>query len=164
MPIFHSQIATTTENFIQNRQTMLALIEKTGQLENRAAQASAKAKPRDGIRLAREVVAKLNWPSNLAISTPRPTFREPRYDPDEIAGVVPLDYRQPYDVKEVIARLVDDSDLLEFKGRYGSQTVCVQATIHGYPCAFIGNNGPIDTDGATKTTHFIQLRTMSRAA
>ncbi|MCA9998946.1 MAG: acyl-CoA carboxylase subunit beta, partial [Anaerolineales bacterium] len=56
-----------------------------------------------------------------------------------------------------IARLVDGSDLLEFKSRYGSQTVCVQANIHGMACAFIGNNGPIDPDGATKATHFIQL-------
>ena len=111
----------------------------------------------DGIRLAREVISKLNWHNNLTPTPSIATYREPRYDPDEIAGVVPLDYRQPYDVKEVIARLVDDSDLLEFKGRYGSQTVCVQANLHGHPCAFIGNNGPIDTDGATKTAHFIQL-------
>lgn len=108
----------------------------------------------DGIRLAREVVAKLNWER---VGNPPLTFAAPRYDPDEIAGIVPLDYRQPYDVKELIARLVDDSDLLEFKSRYGSQTVCVQATIHGMACAFIGNNGPIDPDGATKATHFIQL-------
>ncbi|MEM7343441.1 MAG: carboxyl transferase domain-containing protein [Chloroflexota bacterium] len=111
----------------------------------------------DGIRLAREVAAKLNWNKNLVPPQPLTNFREPRYDPDEIAGIVPLDYRQPYDVKEVIARLVDDSDLLEFKSRYGSQTVCVQATVHGYPCAFIGNNGPIDPDGATKAAQFIQL-------
>lgn len=108
----------------------------------------------DGIRLAREVVAKLNWET---VGNLPPTFAPPRYDPDEIAGIVPLDYRQPYDVKEVIARLVDGSDLLEFKSRYGSQTVCVQANIHGMACAFIGNNGPIDPDGATKATHFIQL-------
>lgn len=108
----------------------------------------------DGIRLAREVVAKLNWE---AVDNPPPTFALPRYDPDEIAGIVPLDYRQPYDVKEVIARLVDGSDLLEFKSRYGNQTVCVQANLHGMACAFIGNNGPIDPDGATKATHFIQL-------
>ncbi|MCB9434627.1 MAG: acyl-CoA carboxylase subunit beta [Ardenticatenaceae bacterium] len=108
----------------------------------------------DGIRLAREVVAKLNWE---AVGGKPATFAPPRYDPDEVAGIVPLDYRQPYDVKEVIARLVDGSDLLEFKSRYGSQTVCVQANVHGMPCAFIGNNGPIDPDGATKVTHFIQL-------
>jgi geranyl-CoA carboxylase beta subunit len=111
----------------------------------------------DGIRLAREVMARLNWHKHLSPSRIATTFREPRYDPEEIAGIVPLDYRQPYDVKEVIGRLVDDSDLLEFKGRYGSQTVCVQGSIQGHSCAFIGNNGPIDPDGATKATHFIQL-------
>ena len=109
----------------------------------------------DGIRLAREVLAKMGWNKNLSHAEPL-SFREPRYDPDEIAGIVPVDYRQPYDVKEVIARLVDDSDLLEFKGRYGSQTVCVQGLVHGRPCSFISNNGPIDNDGATKVTHFIQ--------
>ena len=111
----------------------------------------------DGVRIAREVVRRLDWNRHLGPTTAKTTFCEPRYDPDELAGVVPLDYRQPYDVKEVIARLVDDSDLLEFKSRYGSQTVCVQASIHGHACAFIGNNGPIDPDGATKTTQFIQL-------
>jgi len=111
----------------------------------------------DGIRLAREVVDRLNWPSQLAAPSHTRTFSEPRYEIDEIAGIVPLDYRQPYEVREVIARLVDDSDFLDFKPGYGSQTVCVQANIHGYSCGIIGNNGPIDPDGATKVTHFIQL-------
>jgi geranyl-CoA carboxylase beta subunit len=110
----------------------------------------------DGIRIAREVVARLGWQRALAPS-PQQTFSEPKYDPDELAGLVPLDYRQPYDVQEVIARLVDGSDLLIFKAGYGSQTVCVQAEVHGYPCGFIGNNGPIDPDGATKAAQFIQL-------
>lgn len=111
----------------------------------------------DGVRLARDVVAKMNWHRNTTPAAHSPSFAGPRFDPDEIAGLVPLDYRQPYDVKEVLARIVDDSDLLEFKGGYGSQTVCVQATVHGHDCGFIGNNGPIDPDGATKATHFIQL-------
>ena len=111
----------------------------------------------DAIRLAREVVARLNWQHTLAPSSLTATFREPHYDPDELAGVVPLDYRRPYDVKEVMARLVDASDMLDFKSGYGSQTVCVQSNIHGYPVGLIGNNGPIDPDGATKATHFIQL-------
>ena len=111
----------------------------------------------DGIRIAREVVAKMNWHRNIAPPTHTPAFCEPRYDPDEIAGLVPLDYRQPYDVREVLTRLVDDSDLLEFKSGYGGQTICAQATVHGHDCGFIGNNGPIDPQGATKATHFIQL-------
>ena len=110
----------------------------------------------DGIRMAREVVDRLNWSGQLAPATQK-TFREPRYDIEELAGIVSLDYRQPYDVREVIARLVDDSDFLDFKRRYGSSTVCVQTRIHGHSCGIIGNNGPIDTDGATKVAHFIQL-------
>ena len=62
--------------------------------------------------------------------------------------MVPADYRKPYDVREVIARLVDDSDFLDFKALYGPQTVCGQAEIEGEPVGIIGNNGPIDADGA----------------
>ena len=115
----------------------------------------------DGIRLGREVVKKLNWHTKTAHPRTAPSFREPRYSVDELAGIVPTDYRKPYDVKEVIARVVDDSDLLEFKSRYGSATVCVQANVHGFPCAFIGNNGPIDNEGATKVAQFIQLNCQS---
>jgi geranyl-CoA carboxylase beta subunit len=109
----------------------------------------------DAIRLAREVVAKMGWGLGQLHSAPA-GFAEPAYDPDELAGVVPLDYRTPYDVREVIARTVDSSDLSDFKARYGPQTVCVEARVHGHPVAFIGNNGPIDNDGATKAAHFIQ--------
>ncbi|MGB1249682.1 MAG: acyl-CoA carboxylase subunit beta [Candidatus Promineifilaceae bacterium] len=111
----------------------------------------------DGVRIAREVVQRLEWQRHVQPSTVTSTYREPRYSPDELAGVVGIDYRQPVDVKEVLARLVDDSDMLEFKSRYGSQTVCVHANVHGHLVGFIGNNGPIDPDGATKVTHFIQL-------
>ncbi len=108
----------------------------------------------DAIRLGREVVRRLHWGTDLP---PPPTgFAEPRYDPDELAGVVPLDYRTPYDVREVVARIVDGSDFADFKARYGPATVCVEAEVHGMPVAFIGNNGPIDNGGATKAAHFIQ--------
>ncbi|MEZ4454351.1 MAG: carboxyl transferase domain-containing protein, partial [Nannocystaceae bacterium] len=83
--------------------------------------------------------------------------RPPRYDPAELLGVVPADFRRPYDVREVIARIVDDSDFLEFKALYGPGTVCGHATLDGYPLGILGNNGPIDPDGATKAGHFIQL-------
>ncbi len=82
---------------------------------------------------------------------------EPRYDADELCGVVPIDYRKPYDAREVIARIVDDSDFLDFKPLYGIHTVCGQAAIAGHACAIIANNGPIDTDGAVKAAQFIQL-------
>lgn len=110
----------------------------------------------DAIRLAREIVAKLGWNDRLPLAA-KPSFREPRYSPEELAGVVPVDYRKPYDVREVIARLIDDSDFTEFKPTYGVQTICGQAEIEGHACALIGNNGPIDVQGATKAAQFIQL-------
>ena len=110
----------------------------------------------DGIRLCREVVAKLGWNDALPVAAPK-AFREPRYSAEELCGVVPVDYRKPYDVREVIARLVDDSDFLDFKALYGVHTICGQAEIEGHACAFIGNNGPIDADGAAKAAQFIQL-------
>jgi geranyl-CoA carboxylase beta subunit len=110
----------------------------------------------DALAIAREVVARLGWQEGAPPEPLRP-FRPPRYDPDELAGVVPTDYRRPYEVREVIARLVDDSDFLDFKARYGAGTVCGQAAIEGYPCGLIGNNGPIDAEGAVKAAQFIQL-------
>ncbi len=109
----------------------------------------------DAIRLARELVAKLGWNDRLPPRAPR-SYREPRHDPDELAGVVPLDYRKPYDLREVIARIVDDSDFLDFKLLYGPATVCGHAALEGHPVGIITNNGPLDPAGATKATHFIQ--------
>ena len=85
------------------------------------------------------------------------SFKEPLYDIDELCGVVPPSYKDPYDVREVIARLVDGSDFLEFKGLYDQQTICGWAEIEGEPVAFIGNNGPITTKGSVKAAQFIQL-------
>lgn len=110
----------------------------------------------DAIRIAREVVARLDWNRHLPARTRR-DFAEPLYDAEELAGLVPVDFRTTYDVREVIARLVDGSEFLDFKETYGLATICVQAQIHGRACAFIGNNGPIDTDGANKASHFIQM-------
>jgi geranyl-CoA carboxylase beta subunit len=110
----------------------------------------------DGIRLAREVMAQLNWNARLPVQR-EVAWKEPRYPVDDLAGVVPSDYRKPYDVREVIARLVDDSAFLDFKELYGVHTVCGHASIEGHPLGIIGNNGPIDADGATKAAQFIQL-------
>ncbi len=77
---------------------------------------------------------------------PRARSRPPAYDPDEIAGVVPVDYRKPYDVREVVARLVDASDFTEFKPRYGSATVCLQAR-HLRPCLRPGRQQRPDRSG-----------------
>jgi geranyl-CoA carboxylase beta subunit len=109
----------------------------------------------DALRIAREVVGNLNWGSRW-IGESGSDFAEPLHSPDELVGVVPVDYRQGYDVREVLIRIVDGSDFLDFKPGYGPATVCVEARIHGHPVGIIGNNGPIDNAGATKATHFIQ--------
>lgn len=109
-----------------------------------------------GLRMARDVVHRLNWNANATAPERRP-FKPPRYDINEIAGVVPTDYTVPYDVREVVARLVDDSDFDDFKPRFGSSTVCMHADIMGRACGIIGNNGPIDTQGANKAGQFFQL-------
>lgn len=110
----------------------------------------------DGIRIAREVMSGLDWNARA----PRPSLREvrpPAYDIDELCGVVPPDYRQPYDARELIARLVDGSEFLEFKSDYDNQTLCGRASLHGHAVGILGNNGPITTHGATKAAQFIQL-------
>ena len=72
-------------------------------------------------------------------------------------GIVPADDREPYDVREVIARLVDGSDFLEFKASYAPDTICGHARLHGHAVGLIGNNGPIQPSGSTKAAQFIQL-------
>ncbi len=110
----------------------------------------------DGIRLAREIVRGLNWNADRP-EVPRLPVRAPLYDIDEICGAVPADYRKPYDCREVIMRLVDGSEFLEFKNEYDKQTVCGRASIDGHAVGIISNNGPITTAGATKAGQFIQL-------
>ena len=109
----------------------------------------------DGIRIAREVVGKLGW--NARDTRSGREVKPPRYSADELAGVVPVDYKKPYDCREVIARLVDDSDFTEFKADFDQQTICGQAHIDGMAVGLIGNNGPITTKGANKAGQFIQL-------
>jgi len=108
-----------------------------------------------GISIARDVVASLGW--TAAGEHRQVASRPPRYAPDELCGVVPVDARQPYDVREVIARLADGSGFLEFKARYGAATVCGHATIDGFRVGILGNNGPIDPKGSVKAAQFIQL-------
>lgn len=111
----------------------------------------------DGIRIAREVVSSIPWQENLT-STARPSgFSEPLFSPDELLGVVPADKKTPYDVREVIARIVDGSEFRDFKPDFDQQTVCGFVHIGGHACGVIGNNGPITTKGANKAAQFIQL-------
>lgn len=110
---------------------------------------------RDALRMAREIVAKLDW-NNQVPPEPVREFLPPRYPKEELMGIMPMDYKRPVDMKEVIARIVDDSYFLEFGANYGSSTVVGHASVEGLPIGIITNNGPIDPAGATKATHFIQ--------
>ncbi len=109
------------------------------------------------LEIARDVVDRLDWNARCHPPARSDDYEPPRYDIDDFAGLVPTDYRIPYDVREVIARVVDGSDFVEFAPRFGAATVCVQAKIFGHAVGIIGNNGPIDPAGANKATHFIQL-------
>ncbi len=109
-----------------------------------------------GVQIAREVLKRLQWNADCT-PAPERSYCEPVYDPDELAGVIPCDYRTPYDMRELVARVVDGSDFLDFKPRFGAATVCLQAEIFGQACGIIGNNGPIDPQGANKATQFLQL-------
>ncbi|WP_137939357.1 carboxyl transferase domain-containing protein [Chitinivorax sp. B] len=108
----------------------------------------------DAIRHVRNIVAQLGWQVERV---PHLSFREPIYDPSELIGIVPADAKRPYDVRDVIARLVDGSDFLDFKQEFDSQTVCGWAAIGGHRIGIIGNNGPITPQGAAKAAQFIQL-------
>jgi geranyl-CoA carboxylase beta subunit len=108
------------------------------------------------IVVARDVMAKLRWNDHLSPHA-APAYQAPLYEAEELLGLVPVDYSKPYDVRELIARLVDGSDFLDFKASFGVATVCGHASIEGHPCGIIGNNGPIDAQGSVKAAHFIQL-------
>ncbi|UTW46550.1 methylcrotonoyl-CoA carboxylase [bacterium SCSIO 12696] len=107
------------------------------------------------LQLARQAVSRLNRnkPAQLDISEPK----APLYDPEEIYGVIPNDSRKPYDVREVIARVVDGSEFDEFKALYGTTLVCGFARIHGYPVGIVANNGILFGESAEKGAHFVEL-------
>ncbi|MBK5928959.1 carboxyl transferase domain-containing protein [Rhodobaculum claviforme] len=112
------------------------------------------------LALAREALRHLNraTPTHPALATPEP----PAYDPDDILGVVPADLRTPYDIREVIARVVDGSRLDEFKPRFGETLVTGFAHIEGMPVGIIANNGVLFSESAVKGAHFIELCSQRR--
>ncbi|GAB7542998.1 acyl-CoA carboxylase subunit beta [Cupriavidus sp. 8B] len=116
---------------------------------------------RDALRIAREILGKIDWHRDQRVAAPR-SFKPPRFDAEELLGVMPMDHKRPVDMKDVIARIADDSDFLEFGENYGGATVCGHIKIEGWPLGIITNNGPIDPAGATKATHFIQACCQSR--
>jgi acetyl-CoA carboxylase carboxyltransferase component len=109
----------------------------------------------DAIRLCREVVSHLNWRKKGPDASLNAD--EPVYDSEELLGIVSRDLRQPVDVRDIFARVVDGSRFEEFKARYGSTLVCGWASIHGYPVGILGNNGVIYPNAAEKAGQFIQL-------
>ncbi len=110
----------------------------------------------DGLRIARDIVAHLGWNQNLSLP-PTASFELPCYPAEELLGLIPSDLKIPYDVREVIARIADGSDFLDFKSEWDSYTVCGWLSIEGQMCGCIGNNGPITPQGAAKAAQFIQL-------
>ena len=114
---------------------------------------------RDALRIARDIMANLEWDRPSAGKTPH---RPPRHDPEELLGIMPMDHKRPVDMRQVIARIIDDSDFTEFGANYGPATVCGHARIEGQAIGIVTNNGPLDPDGANKATHFIQACCQSR--
>ncbi|MEM7190401.1 MAG: carboxyl transferase domain-containing protein [Pseudomonadota bacterium] len=107
------------------------------------------------LALVRQIVGNLNTVKTVDVALQ--ASEPPLYDPEEIAGIVPMDWRRPYDVREVIARIVDGSRFDEFKARYGTTCITGFAHIHGIPCGIIGNNGVLYSESSMKAAHFIEL-------
>jgi 3-methylcrotonyl-CoA carboxylase beta subunit len=107
------------------------------------------------LALARQAVGSLNRPKHIQLQLREPAA--PLYDSKEIYGVIPADNRKPYDVREIIARIVDGSEFAEFKARFGATLVCGFAHIEGMPVGIIANNGILFSESALKGAHFIEL-------
>lgn len=107
------------------------------------------------LSIARDVVASLNRKKDMPLALRQPVA--PKYPAEELYGVIPEDTRRPFDIREVIARIVDGSEFHEFKARYGKTLVCGFAHIHGYPVGIVANNGILFAESALKGTHFIEL-------
>src|SRR5262249_616888 len=107
------------------------------------------------LMLARNIIGNLNRAKSLGITVREPV--DPLYDAQEIYGIVPADARAAYEVREIIARIVDDSVLDEFKALYGTTLVCGFAHIFGYPVGVLANNGILFSESAIKVAHFIEV-------
>jgi 3-methylcrotonyl-CoA carboxylase beta subunit len=107
------------------------------------------------LQIARDILVHLNRKKSLPVATQPP--REPLYSAEEIYGIVPKDTRRPFDIREIIARIVDGSEFQEFKARYGKTLICGFAHIHGYPVGIVANNGILFSESALKGAHFIEL-------
>ncbi len=106
-------------------------------------------------RKVRDIVENLNTGPKTQLETSEP--EPPKHDPEELLGIIPSDNRTPYDVREVIGRIVDASRFHEFKTRYGTTLVCGFAKIHGYPVGIVANNGILFSESSMKGAHFVEL-------
>ncbi|MGE0348373.1 acyl-CoA carboxylase subunit beta [Hydrogenophaga sp.] len=113
---------------------------------------------REALGLARDLLGHIRstFARKMRKMDSDPLFEGLAFPPDDLLGLMPAHHREPVDMREVIARIVDGSELLEFKALYGAATLCVQARIAGHAVGIVSNNGPIDVAGANKATHFIQ--------
>ena len=107
------------------------------------------------LNIARDRVSRFNRIKQVTLDVKTP--EAPLYDAAELDGIIPRDSKKPFDVREIIARLVDASDFDEFKARYGTTLVCGFARIHGYPVGIVANNGVLFSESAQKGAHFIEL-------
>ncbi|HEV8109392.1 MAG TPA: carboxyl transferase domain-containing protein, partial [Burkholderiales bacterium] len=110
---------------------------------------------RHALSIVRRIVSNLNFQKRVSLSVAEP--REPLYPAEELYGVIPADARKPYDIREILARLVDGSELDEFKQNYGTTLVTGFARLHGYPVAILANNGILFSESSLKAAHFIEL-------
>ena len=106
------------------------------------------------IALTRDLMDHLPWD---AAGAPDATVHAPLFPAEELMGIVPADEREPYDAREIVARLVDSSHFLEFKAAFDSDNVCGHARMDGHHVGIIANNGPIQPTGSVKAAQFIQL-------
>jgi len=116
----------------------------------------------DALRIGRLIMSHLGQPKPAAALARRAAPEPPAHDPDELLGIIPADPRVPYDVREIITRLVDGSRFFEFKPDYGPTLVCGHAHLDGWPVGVLGNNGVLFAESANKAAQFIQLCNQKR--
>ena len=110
---------------------------------------------KEALQIARDIVENLNVGQKVRLDSKE--TEDPYHDPDDLMGIIPADNRTPYDVREVISRIVDGSRFHEFKQRYGTTLVCGFARIHGYPVGIVANNGILFSESSLKGAHFVEL-------
>ena len=110
---------------------------------------------KEALQTVRDIVENLNVGKKIRLDTEAP--EDPYHDPEELLGIIPSDNRTPYDVREIISRIVDGSRFHEFKKRYGTSLVCGFARIHGYPVGIVANNGILFSESSLKGAHFVEL-------